>query len=101
MSATNTHLPASVLRDLAFVGAALSRERRRQGMTQIVAAERALVSRATISRIERGDPGVMHGAVLSLAWVLGVPSSAGELRAHESGLRAQALPRPDDGDLDQ
>ncbi len=46
--------------------------RRLLGYTTIQVADRAGISRPTLSKIEHGDPGVSLGPVLAVARVLGV-----------------------------
>ncbi|MCY4228168.1 MAG: helix-turn-helix transcriptional regulator [Gammaproteobacteria bacterium] len=50
--------------------------RKRRGYTQVLISERTGLSRLTIRRIERGDPGVSIGHYLSVLSVLGL---AGDL----------------------
>jgi hypothetical protein len=42
-------------------------------------AERALVSRNTLARVERGDPGVSMGIYATVLFVLGMADHVGEL----------------------
>ena len=51
-------LPLSVRRAMAKLGSDISTARRRRNMTIATLAERAFVGRNTITRVERGDPGV-------------------------------------------
>ncbi|MBT7205135.1 MAG: helix-turn-helix transcriptional regulator [Deltaproteobacteria bacterium] len=56
-----------MLRELGE-GLRIARLRRRQ--SQVDFAERLMVSRATLQRMERGDPSVALGAWVSAAWLL-------------------------------
>jgi transcriptional regulator with XRE-family HTH domain len=42
-------------------------------------AERAFVSRSTLARVERGDPGVSMGVYASVLFVLGLADRVGDL----------------------
>ena len=70
-SLAKTALPPEVIRALRELGEGLkiARQRRRQSQTDL--AERLLVSRATLQRMERGDPTVALGAWVTAAWLLG------------------------------
>ena len=91
-------LPPEVNRALRDLGEGLkiARQRRRQSQTNL--AERLLVSRATLQRMEKGDPSVALGVWVTAAWLLGRLS---ELQAvfhpdyDETGkrLERQYLPR--------
>jgi hypothetical protein len=61
-------------------------------------AERAFVSRSTLARVERGDPGVSMGIYASVLFVLGLADRVGDLadaRADNIGLALEdeRLPR--------
>ncbi len=65
-------LPLSVQRALAKLGADISAARRRRRLTSELMAERALVSRNTITRVEKGDPRVSMGVYATVLFVLGM-----------------------------
>jgi transcriptional regulator with XRE-family HTH domain len=65
-------LPLPVRRALAKLGEDLSAARRRRRMTMAVMAERAFVSRQTVARVERGDPGVSIGIYATVIFALGM-----------------------------
>lgn len=67
------HIPIPVREAARELGALIEIARRERGFTQAALGERVGVRRTTISRIERGDPGVALGWVLTAAWVLGLP----------------------------
>ena len=84
-----------------IIGENLRQWRIMLGLSQELAAERADISIPTLRRIERGDPGVRLGSVLSLASVLGIDerlaeavdplnTDLGRLRAHTLGRRRAA-----------
>jgi transcriptional regulator with XRE-family HTH domain len=61
-----------VRRALQKLGQDLSAARRRRRLTMETVAERAFISRRTLSRVERGDPGVSIGIFASVLFVLGL-----------------------------
>lgn len=65
-------LPLPVERALVQLGRDLSIARRRRNLTSALVAERAFVSRNTITRVERGDAGVSLGIYASVLFVLGM-----------------------------
>lgn len=65
-------LPLPVERALAQLGRDMCIARRRRNLTSALVAERAFVSRNTITRVERGDAGVSMGIYASVLFVLGM-----------------------------
>ena len=72
-------LPATAARALQKLGHDLSAARRRRRLTMAMVAARALISRATLFRVERGDAGVSMGIYASVLFVLGLPDRIGDL----------------------
>jgi transcriptional regulator with XRE-family HTH domain len=72
-------LPLPVRRALGKLGHDLSAARRRRRLSMAMVAERALVSRNTLARVERGDPGVSLGIYATVLFVLGLADRVGEL----------------------
>ena len=70
-SRAQSALPLPVRRALASLGRDISTARRRRSMTVATLAERAFVGRNTITRVERGDPGVALGIYATVLFVLG------------------------------
>lgn len=70
MGIKNTPLP--VKRALKKLGQGLRDARKRRRLTMELAAERAAMSRATLSKIEKGDEGVSLGAYAKVLFVLGM-----------------------------
>ena len=70
-SAVLDTLPIPVKRSLAKLGADLATARRKRGLTVAAVAERMSVSKATYSRVEKGDPSVMLGVYAMAFYVLG------------------------------
>jgi transcriptional regulator with XRE-family HTH domain len=66
-----TALPLPVKRALRKLGADLAAARKRRRLTMQLLAERAMTSRQTIARIERGDPAVSIGIYATVLFVLG------------------------------
>ncbi len=65
-------LPIPVLKALHKLGKDLNDARRRRRITLKLMAERAGVSRATLGKIERGDPTTSIGAYSAVFFVLGM-----------------------------
>ncbi len=72
-------LPHSVLRSLAKLGDDISAARRRRRIPMALMAERAFVSRNTVARVEKGDPGVSMGIYATVLFVLGMAEGVGDL----------------------
>jgi transcriptional regulator with XRE-family HTH domain len=64
--------PAGVRRTLRKLGADIHDARRRRRLTMAVIAERAFTSRATLQRVEAGDPGVSIGIYAAVLQALGL-----------------------------
>lgn len=65
-------LPLPLIPCLRKLGADVSEARRRRRIPMALMAERAMISRATLHRIERGDPGVALGNYARVLFVLGL-----------------------------
>jgi transcriptional regulator with XRE-family HTH domain len=88
-------LPVSVRRSIEKLGADLSAARKRRRLTMDVVAERAFVSRKTLGRVERGDPGVSIGIYATVLFVLGLSAGLDHLADvtnDEVGLALETLP---------
>jgi len=75
----SVQLPIPVLRALHKLGQDFSDARKRRRITVQLMAERAGVSRATIAKIEKGDPTTSIGAYSAVLFVLGMTARLGEL----------------------
>jgi transcriptional regulator with XRE-family HTH domain len=73
------NLPIPVIKVLRKLGNDISDARRRHRVTIEIMAERAGLSRATISKIEKGDPTASMGAYGSVLFVLGLADRLNEL----------------------
>lgn len=83
---------------MAKLGHDISVARRRRNLPVAVVAERAFVGRNTITRVERGDPGVALGTYASVLFALGLADRLADLAdpgTDEVGmaLEAERLPQ--------
>lgn len=78
MKKQNT-LPIPVLITLHKVGKDICDARRRRRITIQLMAKRAGISRATVGKIERGDPTVSMGGYSSVLFVLGMTERLGDI----------------------
>ena len=72
-------IPLPVLRLLGKLGNDIRDARLRRRIRTVTLAERALISRTTLHRIERGDPGVSMGNYSTVLFVLGLHDGISEL----------------------
>ena len=72
-------LPIPVGRALRQLGSDIRDARLRRRIPVAVMAERASISRMTLSKIEKGEPGVSIGAYATVLFVLGMAERLGEL----------------------
>lgn len=72
-------IPLPVLRLLRKLGSDIRDARLRRRIRAVTLAERALISRTTLHRIERGDPGVSMGNYSTVLFVLGLHDGISEL----------------------
>ena len=72
-------LPTLLQRALRKLGQDLSATRRRRRLTMALAAERAMISRATLMRVERGDPHVSMGIYATVLFIYGLGERIGDL----------------------
>lgn len=96
MDIKNTPLP--VKRALKKLGRDLCDARKRRRIPMRLASERAAISRATLSKIEKGDEGVSLGAYAKILFVLGMTQRLAELADPKFdelglGLEAESLPK--------
>ena len=69
---TMTNLPIPVIKILHKLGQDINDARRRRRITIELMAERAGLSRATVGKIEKGDPTTSMGGYASVLFVLGM-----------------------------
>ena len=91
-------LPVPVRHALRKLGRDIRDARRRRRIPVALAAERASISRMTLAKIEKGDPGVAMGIYATVLFVLGLARPLGDLADLESDpvgrqLEAEHLPQ--------
>lgn len=91
-------LPIPVKRILRKLGEDISVARRKRKIPVQLMAERAFIGRNTVTRVERGDPGVSIGIYATVLFVLGISERLGDLidPAHDRlglTLEEERLPR--------
>ena len=85
-------LPLPVKRALAKLGEDIRNARLRRRIPTAVMAERAFITRMTLLKVERGDPGVSLGIYAVVLFILGLTPRLAELadaRADEVGLQLE------------
>jgi transcriptional regulator with XRE-family HTH domain len=90
--------PVAIRAALKQLGADVSEARRRRRLTMEVVANRALTTRQTVARIERGDPVVAMGTWASVLFALQLANRLGDLAAPASdreglAIEAERLPK--------
>jgi DNA-binding XRE family transcriptional regulator len=78
-SRTSVVLPIPVRRALRKLGHDIREARLRRRIPVAVAAERASISRVTLNKIEKGDPGVALGIYATVLFVLGMVDRLSDL----------------------
>jgi transcriptional regulator with XRE-family HTH domain len=91
-------LPVAVKRALAKLGEDIRAARLRRRIPTAVMAERAFITRPTLLKVERGDPGVSLGIYATILFVLGLTdrlAALADARADDLGLQLEEerLPR--------
>ena len=78
-SPSQNALPLAVRKALRKLGADIQVARKRRRLTMTIVAERAFISRNTLTRVERGDPAVALGIYTTVLFVLGMAERVGDL----------------------
>lgn len=78
-SRPTTILPIPVRRALRKLGHDIRDARRRRRIPTAIVAERASISRVTLLKIEKGDPGVAMGLYATVLFVLGMAEGIGDI----------------------
>jgi transcriptional regulator with XRE-family HTH domain len=91
LSRSKGALPLAVRRSLAKLGADIAVARKRRRLPMALVAERAFIGRNTLTRIERGDPGVSIGIYATVLFVLGLADRIGALADPLSDIVGQTL----------
>jgi transcriptional regulator with XRE-family HTH domain len=92
------NLPLRAQRVLTKLGADIRDARKRRRIRVRVMAERALISPGTLTKIERGDPGVAIGFYTAVLFVLDLSHRLGEIvdpSTDELGLSLEAERLPE------
>lgn len=76
-------LPVPVVAALRKLGADIASARKLRRISMNLMAERAMVSRNTLTRVERGDPSVALGTYASVLFVLGQAQRLAEVMAND------------------
>lgn len=79
MPRTVPTLPVPVRRCLRKLGSDIRDARRRRRIPTAVMAERAMISRPTLTKVEKGDPSVSLGIYACVLFVLGMIDRLEEL----------------------
>src|SRR3990167_7199502 len=79
ISERHSGLPIPVRRALRKLGHDIRDARRRRRIPVAIAAERASISRTTLVKIEKGDPGVALGIYATVLFVMGMVERLAEL----------------------
>jgi transcriptional regulator with XRE-family HTH domain len=91
-------LPLKVRKALSKLGGDIQVARKRRRLTMAIVAERAFISRNTLTRVERGDPAVALGIYATVLFVLGLAERLGDIADPLSdvvglSLEAERLPQ--------
>lgn len=92
----NTSYPLPLSRALRKFGRDIKDARRRRRISVAVMAERASISRVTLNKIEKGEPGVSFGSYAMVLFVLGLTEKLTEvvdIKHDEVGLELVELPK--------
>jgi transcriptional regulator with XRE-family HTH domain len=88
---TTPPLPLAVKRALAKLGDDIRSARLRRRISTIVMAERASITRTTLGKVERGDPGVSLGIYSVVLFILGLTPRLADLADARSDALGLAL----------
>lgn len=75
----SVHLFPRLKREMSALGERLKLARKRRRISAVLLAERAGISRATLLKIEKGDPSVAMGNYAAVLSVLGLSEDLGRL----------------------
>ena len=82
-------LPLRAKLAMKRLGTGIATARKMRGVTMALMSERAMLSRTTLARVERGDPSVAFGTYASVLFVLGLTDAIGELLRDDAVTKAQ------------
>lgn len=91
-------LPRSARQALIKLGLDIAVARKKRRISTVSMAERAFISRATLHKLERGDPSVSIGAYATVLAILGLAGNLGDIASRQSDvlgldLEEDRLPR--------
>lgn len=89
---TTPPLPLPVKRALIKLGYDLKSARLRRRIPTTLMAERAFITRTTLAKAEKGDPGVSLGTYATLLFILGLTdrlSDLADVRSDELGIQLE------------
>lgn len=75
----NPPMPLPVQRALAKLGDDIRTARLRRRISATLMAQRAFITRTTLGKVEKGDPGVSLGIYATVLYILGMASRLEEL----------------------
>jgi len=78
-SRSSVALPIPVKRALRKLGRDIRDARRRRRIPVAIVAQRASISRMTLFKIEKGDPGVAMGIYATVLFVMGMSERLGDI----------------------
>lgn len=78
-SRAKTALPLPARRALVRLGEELSIARRRRRISTQLMSQRAMISRNTLTRVEKGDPSVSMGTYATVLFILGMTERLGQV----------------------
>jgi len=76
---TSSRTPIPVTRALRKLGHDIRDARRRRRIPVAILAQRASISRTTLNKVEKGDPGVSLGAYATVLFVIGMVDRLADL----------------------
>ena len=97
-SQSSKPLPLPVKRALKKLGADLADARKRRRISTSTMAQRAMISRTTLVKVEKGDPGVSIGVIATVMFVLGMTDRLADIAdaSHDRlglNLESEKLPK--------
>ena len=78
-SQSSKTLPLPVKRALRKLGSDLADARKRRRISTSTMAQRAMISRTTLVKVESGDPGVSIGILATILFVLGMSDKLNDM----------------------
>ena len=78
-SQSSRSLPLPVQRTLKKLGSDLADARKRRRISTSTMAQRAMISRTTLVKVENGDPGVSIGVLATVLFILGMTNRFGDI----------------------